>query len=128
MIFRNSRFCCILFVISALAAGCKYSEGPKKEKTKYTTWSSYLGGPDRNHYSVLSQITKENVGGLKVAWQYEAPDFGQMQMNPIVVDTILYGVTAALRVVALNAGTGKEIWRYGDSLQIWHSTSRGVSY
>ena len=109
-------------------SGCKYSEGPKKEKTKYTTWSSYLGGPDRNHYSVLSQITKENIGSLKLAWQYEAPDYGQMQMNPIVVDTILYGVTAALRVVALHAGTGKEIWRYGDSLQIWHSTSRGVSY
>ena len=128
MLFRNSRFFFALFLIFTLVFSCKYSEESKKEKTKYTTWSSYLGGPDRNHYSKLSQITKENVGGLKIAWQYEAPDYGQMQMNPIVVDSVLYGVTAALRVVALHAGTGKEIWRYGDSLQVWHSTSRGVSY
>ena len=128
MFFRNFRCFYFLIVITAFVSACKYSEEPENEKTKYTTWSSYLGGPDRNHYSVLSDITKENVGRLKVAWQYEAPDSGQMQMNPIVVDTFLYGVTAALRVVALHAGTGKEIWRYGDSLQVWHSTSRGVSY
>lgn len=105
--------------------GCEKNQS--KEQT-YTDWSSYLGGPDRNHYSTLSQITKENVSKLKLAWSYKAPDYGQMQMNPIVVDSILYGVTAALRVVALNATTGKEIWRFGDSLKVWHSTSRGVSF
>jgi quinoprotein glucose dehydrogenase len=51
-----------------------------------------------------------------------------MQMNPIVVDTIMYGVTAALRAVAIHAGTGKELWRFGDSLRLNLSTSRGVSY
>ncbi|WP_430968064.1 PQQ-binding-like beta-propeller repeat protein [Spongiimicrobium sp. 2-473A-2-J] len=109
---------------------CGCSEGKRKESVtkSYDTWSSYLGGPDRNHYSTLSQITKENVSDLKIAWSYSAPDWGQMQMNPIVVDTILYGVTAALRAVALNAKTGKELWRFGDSLKVWHSTSRGVSY
>lgn len=126
MFLRNYYF--IVFFITLFVSGCQNSEEPVKEKLKTTTWSSYLGGPDRNHFSTLSQITKENVSRLKIAWQYEAPDYGQMQMNPIVVDTILYGVTAALRVVALQAETGKEIWRYGDSLQIWHSTSRGVSY
>lgn len=49
-------------------------------------------------------------------------------MNPIVVDSVLYGVSAALRVFALNAATGKKIWQFGDSVQVWHSTSRGVSY
>jgi quinoprotein glucose dehydrogenase len=126
MFLRKSYY--IVFFIALFVSGCQNSEEPVKEKSTYTTWSSYLGGPDRNHFSTLSQITKENVGRLKIAWQYEAPDYGQMQMNPIVVDTFLYGVTAALRVVALQAETGKEIWRYGDSLQVWHSTSRGVSY
>ena len=126
MFLRKSYY--IVFFIALFVSGCQNSEEPFKEKLKTTTWSSYLGGPDRNHFSTLSQITKENVSRLKIAWQYEAPDYGQMQMNPIVVDTILYGVTAALRVVALQAETGKEIWRYGDSLQVWHSTSRGVSY
>ncbi|MGB5437885.1 MAG: pyrroloquinoline quinone-dependent dehydrogenase [Maribacter sp.] len=98
------------------------------KKPSYTSWSTYLGDEGRSHYSTLSQITKENVKDLQVVWSYEAPDWGQMQMNPIVVDTLLYGVTAALRAFAVHAATGEEIWRFGDSLQVWHSTSRGVSY
>ncbi|MBT8299299.1 MAG: PQQ-binding-like beta-propeller repeat protein, partial [Maribacter sp.] len=97
-------------------------------KYAYSSWSSYLGDPGRSHYSTLSGITPNNVTNLKVAWRYKAPDWGQMQMNPIVVDSMIYGVTAALRAFALNAATGEEIWRFGDSLQVWHSTSRGVSY
>lgn len=105
---------------------CESSENQKRKA--YNTWSSYLGGPDRNHYSTLSQITPENVKNLKIAWSYATPDYGQMQMNPIIVDSILYGVTAALRAVALHSGTGKELWRFGDSLKLPASTSRGVSY
>lgn len=118
-----------VFVLAVLlVVGCTTSEKDPLPKREYTTWSSYLGDSGRSHYSALSQITPENVAGLKVAWSYEAPDFGQMQMNPIVVDSILYGVTAALRVIALSGETGEEIWQFGDSVQVWHSTSRGVSY
>ncbi len=107
---------------------CESPKEKKQEKKKYSTWSSYLGDPGRSHYSTLSQITKDNVKDLKVVWSYKAPDWGQMQMNPLVVDSVLYGVTAALRVVALNAENGKEIWQFGDSVKVWHSTSRGLSY
>lgn len=116
----------VFFSALLLACGPSPSAGP--EAGEHTTWSSYLGDAGRSHYSTLSQITKENVKDLKVAWSYEAADWGQMQMNPIVVDTILYGVTAALRVVALHAETGRELWQFGDSVKVWHSTSRGVSY
>jgi quinoprotein glucose dehydrogenase len=91
-------------------------------------WAEYLGGPDRNHYSSLTQITPENVKNLKIAWSYAAPDTGQMQVNPIIVEEMLYGVTSAVRAFALDASTGKEIWRFGDPLNAWHSTSRGVAY
>lgn len=116
-----------LALVSLVFQSCNNSEEkfPKKE---YTTWSSYLGDSGRSHYSTLSQITPENVQNLKVAWSYEATDFGQMQMNPLVVDSILYGVTAALRAVALHAATGKELWKFGDSLQISGASSRGVAY
>ncbi len=105
----------------------------KEPKEKYTdeaykTWSKYLGSSDRSHFTTLSQIAPENVKDLKLAWSYEAADSGQMQMNPIVVDTILYGVTSALRAVALHGATGKELWNFGDSTKIWTATSRGVSY
>ncbi len=126
MVFCKYSF--VLLVFSSVILGCSPSEEKNTEKKEYKTWSSYLGDPSRSHYSTLSQITKDNVKNLKVAWSYKADDWGQMQMNPLVVDSILYGVTAALRVVALNAGTGEEIWQFGDSIKVWHSTSRGVSY
>lgn len=128
MFIKKQPFAIVLLFISSLFVSCESSKEKKPEKKAYTTWSSYLGDPGRSHYSTLSQITKENIKDLKVAWSYEAADWGQMQMNPLVVDSILYGVTAALRIVALNAETGKEIWQFGDSVKVWHSTSRGVSY
>lgn len=110
-----STLLCSLFLIG--------SDGPN-----YDRWEEYLGGPDRNHYSALTQINTGNVNKLQVAWTYEAPDTGQMQMSPIIVDGVLYGVTAGVQAFALDAATGKEIWRFGDPLKAWHSTSRGVSY
>ncbi len=121
---RLSRVLYCMLILVGLSR-CGSPDGPLED---YTGWSSYLGGPDRNHYSTLSQITLDNVRNLKPVWRYDAPDYGQMQMNPIVIDTILYGVTAALRAIAIHAATGKEIWRFGDSTQIRNSTSRGVSY
>lgn len=101
---------------------------PKESSKDYTKWTEYLGGPERNQYSTLDQFTLDNVTELKVAWSYSAPDSGQMQMNPIIVDGILYGVTATVQAFALNAETGEEIWRFGDPRKLWHSTSRGVAY
>ena len=116
----------LLFTVS-LFIQCIQRDSKESEQ-QFKTWSSYLGGPERNHYSTLSQITPENINKLTVAWSYASKDYGQMQMNPVIADTILYGVTAALRVVALNAASGKEIWQFGDSVKVWHSTSRGVSF
>ena len=91
-------------------------------------WAEYLGGADRNHYSTLTQINSENVNKLQVAWSYSTPDSGQMQVNPIIVSGVLYGVTASVQAFALDAASGKEIWRFGDPLKNWASTSRGVTY
>ncbi|GGG37602.1 hypothetical protein GCM10011414_03710 [Croceivirga lutea] len=116
-----------LVILSFLLHSCISKEQSLATK-EFTTWQSYLGDPSRSHFTTLNGFTKENINDLKVVWTYEAPDVGQMQMNPIVVDTLLYGVSAALRAFALDARTGKEVWRFGDSLKVWHSTSRGVSY
>jgi quinoprotein glucose dehydrogenase len=91
-------------------------------------WPEYLGGADRNHYSTLNQITKENLKDLELAWSYSMPDSGQMQSNPIINKGILYGISASVQAFALDAATGKERWHFGDPLKNWASTSRGVSY
>ena len=93
-----------------------------------TNWGEYLGGPDRNHYSALTQISPANVNQLRVAWTYSCADSGQIQTNPIVVDGVLYGVSPTVQAFALDAATGREIWTFGDKLKVWHSTSRGVTY
>lgn len=98
------------------------------KKDSYTEWSEYLGGPDRNHYSSLTQINRSNVQNLEVAWIYSTADSGQMQVNPIIVDGVLFGVTANVQAFALDAATGKEIWNFKDKSQKGSNTSRGVAY
>uniref|UniRef100_Q029Y3 Pyrrolo-quinoline quinone n=1 Tax=Solibacter usitatus (strain Ellin6076) TaxID=234267 RepID=Q029Y3_SOLUE len=73
------------------------------------------GGTDNIRYSPLTQINRENVGQLKEAWSYDSHDAfkdSEMQSNPIVVDGVLYATTPKLRVVALDAETGREIWAF----------------
>jgi quinoprotein glucose dehydrogenase len=123
----QSRF--LLIVVSAgifLIAARKLSM--LAENVGHTDWTEYLGGPDRNHYSALTQINPDNVTKLQPAWSYSAPDSGQMQMNPIIVNGILYGVTAGVRAFAINASTGEEIWNFGDKSTLGSNTSRGVAY
>ncbi len=119
-----------LGLLATLALGWShFNQNQTDDKPNdYTNWGEYLGGPDRNHYSALNQITPENVTQLKVAWTYAAADSGQIQTNPIIVDGVLYGVTPTVQAFALDAATGKELWRFGDPLKVWHSTSRGVTY
>lgn len=96
--------------------------------TSSDDWADYLGGADRNHYTTLTQINKSNVDQLKIAWEYSLPDSGQMQVNPLIIKGILYGVSASVQAFALDASSGREIWRFGDPLKNWASTSRGVSF
>jgi len=73
------------------------------------------GGPDNIRYSPLTQISPANVDRLQVAWSFDTHDAfkdSEMQSNPIVVDGILYITTPKLRVVALNAATGTEVWGF----------------
>jgi quinoprotein glucose dehydrogenase len=80
-------------------------------------WSSYLGDSARSHYSTLKQITPANVQRLEVAWTYRAGDAradnrSQIQCNPLIIDGVLYGTSPQLKVIALDAATGRELWRF----------------
>src|SRR6185312_17140628 len=86
-------------------------------QSKNTDWPEYDGDAARSHYSPLKQISKENLSKLKVAWTYSSVGTDstlrgtQMQCNPIVIDGILYGVSATNQVFAINAETGIELWK-----------------
>jgi quinoprotein glucose dehydrogenase len=100
-------------------------------------WPSYLGDHARSHYSPLKQITAQNVGRLEVAWTYHSggarPDGrSQIQCNPVIVDGVLYGTSPELVLFALEAATGRELWRFnplqggGDHQAL--GVNRGVVY
>ena len=79
-------------------------------------WPHYGGSPDQMRYSPLAEITRENVSTLKVAWTYDTGDAfpgSEMQCQPVVAHGVLYATSPKLRVFALDAATGREIWRHG---------------
>jgi quinoprotein glucose dehydrogenase len=119
--------CSLLFLSFILLFSFNYFEtGPSFGSDH--NWADYLGGPDRNHYSKLKQIDSSNASKLQKAWEYALPDSGQMQANPLIIDGVLYGISATVQPFALDAATGKEIWRFKEKNKHWASTSRGVSY
>ena len=97
-------------------------------------WPEYNGGPDRNHYSFLTQITPGNIGQLEKVWEYSSggadtvKNQTQMQCNPIIIDGILYGVSAGSQAFAVDASNGREIWKTGFDDDTYSMTSRGVTY
>ena len=117
-------FSAIILLVAIASVGLTDDDNAKAKRE----WRSYLGDDARSHYSALDQINTQNVAQLKVAWQYHSGDSGQVQCNPLVIDGVLFGATASARTFALDAATGKEIWRFEVGEKAWYTTSRGVAY
>src|SRR3989442_4872689 len=84
-------------------------------KAGYQDWKVYGGSPEGIRYSTLDQINRENVQKLQVAWTFDTGDVfegSEMQCNPIIVHGVLYATTPKLRVIALDAATGKQRWSF----------------
>lgn len=125
----------IVFFISLFLFSCH-------AKRKYSTWHHYKGSPESIHYSSLAEIDTNNVQDLQVAWIYHTGDAdtvhsSQIQCNPIIVDSILYGTSPQMKLFAVNAATGKEKWVFNPFDSIAGSdkgfffilnNSRGISY
>ena len=75
-------------------------------------WRVYLGDKGSTHYSTLDQINRGNVTRLQVAWTFETGDKGEFQTNNLIIDGVLYTASPSRKLIALHAGTGKEIWRF----------------
>ena len=80
-------------------------------------WPAHGGNAAHTQFSPLDQINTKNVGRLAVAWVHHtgdarADDRSQIQCNPIVVRSVLYGTSAGLKAFALDAATGRERWAF----------------
>lgn len=90
-----------------------------------TTWTHYGGSPEQSKYFKTSEITKENVHQMKVAWTYPTGDNGFYFFNPIIVDSIMYVLGKNSSLVAVNVATGKEIWIHANLMGL---SRRGLNY
>lgn len=104
-------------------------------------WHAYGRTGYGQRYSPLNQITPANVANLEVAWTYRTGDIrGQpgdpeettFQVTPLKIGNRLFLCTPHQNVIALDATTGQQIWRYEPQvrgeLALQHLTCRGLSY
>jgi len=91
-------------------------------------WPAYGGGPEDIRYSTLKQINRSNVSRLQVAWTYDTGEAaGRPETQPIIVKGVLYGVTPKHKVVALDAATGKLLWKFDSGVDA-RGPNRGLTY
>lgn len=87
-----------------------------------------IGGTSGNtHYSALKQINRSNVAKLQVAWKFDTGETGGLETTPIVVDGVLFALTPTQQVIALNAATGKLVWKFNSGIR-GTGPDRGVTY
>ena len=87
-------------------------------------WLTYSGDYKGWRYSPLKQITRENVAKLVPKWTYNLGP--HLETTPIVFDGVMY-VTTSNEVDALDARTGRRIWRFHDDQCSQESPNRGVA-
>ena len=90
-------------------------------------WAVYGGDPEETHDSPLTQINRENVKDLRVAWEYDTRETGGLETSPLIVDGVLYGITPSQKIFALNAASGRLLWKF-DSGLVGTQPDRGLAY
>ncbi|WP_116654237.1 membrane-bound PQQ-dependent dehydrogenase, glucose/quinate/shikimate family [Pelagibacterium sediminicola] len=101
-------------------------------------WPTYGGDDHATRYTPLNQITPENVGDLELVWEYrtgQMPEEGERYSNqntPIKIGDKLLICASMNIVMAVDAATGLEIWRYDPQVSTdaipYSAACRGVSY
>lgn len=100
-------------------------------KQEPQNWLTYHGNYAGWNYSPLSKINAGNVGKLNLAWAFATGQIEGHQSAPLINNGYMFMTTPQSQVIALDAKTGTEIWRYKKELPpdqlMLHPTSRGAA-
>jgi len=112
------------------SAGPRLDDNALRNAWRSGQWVAYGNDPGEWRYSPLDQITASNVTRLGLAWtQVAGEGGGNQEATPLVWNGILYGITNWSIVFAVDARTGKELWRYNPGVDRTFSTpgqNRGI--
>ncbi len=102
-----------------IAAVCllEFATGAAGEPQQTAEWPGVGNDPGCMRYSELDQINRENVKRLKPSWTFHTGELEgragkTIECTPIMIDGVMYVTTGYLRVVALDAATGNELWKF----------------
>jgi len=100
------------------AASCESSRPGHTAAQEHVDWAVYSGDWSASQYSTLKQVNVGNVSQMKLAWSYasakgaDVPVASELQVNPLIVDGVLYGRSPNYNVFAIDASTGRELWTH----------------
>jgi alcohol dehydrogenase (cytochrome c) len=100
----------LLLVASAARAQVSH-ERLKGSLSEPESWLTYSGNYAGWRYSGLDQVTRENVGRLRLAWVHQMRN-AQVETTPLVVDGVMYLTEPPNDVTALDPESGRVFWRY----------------
>jgi alcohol dehydrogenase (cytochrome c) len=100
-----------LLVPSTLRAQVPY-ERILRAESEPGSWLTYSGNYAAHRFSPLTEITPENVSGLKPAWAYQIKEAGVIETTPLVADGVMYVTEPPSTVTALDLHTGRPLWSW----------------
>ena len=116
-----------LFLFVPLGLVARGKSEPMVDDGQRRDWPVYGGDAENTHFSRLGQINRQNVKRLRVAWKFDTQESGGLQTSPLIVGNVLYGLTPSQKVFALDAATGKLLWKF-DSRIRGTQPNRGLAY
>ena len=124
---KRSKFVYFPVLSLAMCALLAWAAAPTPSDTAGDSWPYYGHDAGGMRYSPLTQINRDNVSTLKVAWTFHTGDISEasgrrkrsgFETTPLLVDGTLYLTTAFNRIIALDPEAGQQRWAYNPKIEL----------